>query len=67
MLNRLVAEAEKGRRPSSVVSLGHVIDEWLRVAEHEDSTRETYVGCSERTMKPVLGAMPIAKLSSGSR
>ena len=37
-LKRLVAEAEKGRRPSSVISLGHVIDEWLRVAEHDDST-----------------------------
>ena len=62
-LNRLVAEAEKARRPSSVVSLGHVIDEWLRVAEHEDSTRETYLGYIERTIKPTLGSMPIAKLS----
>lgn len=42
-LNRLVVEAEKARWLSSVVSLGHVIDEWLRVAEHEDSTRETSV------------------------
>ena len=62
-LNRLVAEAERARRPSSVISLGHVIDEWLRVAEHEDSTRETYVGYIERTIKPALGSMSIAKLS----
>jgi integrase len=62
-LNRLVAEAEKARRPSSVISLGHVIDEWLRVAEHEDSTRETYLGYIERTIKPALGSMSIAKLS----
>ena len=52
-LNRLVAEADKGRRPSSVISLGHVIDEWLRVAEHEDSTREAYI---ERTIKPAPGS-----------
>src|SRR6476646_1116669 len=58
-LNRLVVEADKGRRPSSVVSLGHVIDEWLRVAEHEDSTREAYI---ERTIKPAPGSMSIAKL-----
>jgi integrase len=51
------------RRPSSVVSLRHVIDEWLRVAEHEDSTRETYVGYIERTIKPALGSMSIARLS----
>jgi integrase len=62
-LNRLVAEAEKARRPSSGVSLGHVIDEWLRVAEHEDSTRETYLGYIERTIKSALGSLSIAKLS----
>lgn len=28
-----------------------MIDEWLRVAEHEDSTRDTYVGYIERTIK----------------
>lgn len=63
-LNRLVAQAEKARQPSSSVSLGHVIDEWLKVAEHEDSTRETYLGYIERTIKPALGSMPITKLSA---
>ena len=49
-LNRLVAEAEKARRPSSVISLGHVIDEWLRLAEHEDSTpRPTSATSSARS------------------
>ena len=63
-LNRLVAQAEKTRQPSSAVSLGHVIDEWLKVAEHEDSTRESYLGYIERTIKPALGSMPITKLSA---
>lgn len=36
---------------------------WLRVAGHEDSTRETYVGYIKRTIKPTLGSMSIAKLS----
>jgi integrase len=62
-LNRLVAAAEKARRPSSAVSLSQVIDEWLRVVEHEDSTRETYLGYIERTINPSLGPMSIAKLS----
>ena len=63
-LNRLVAQAEKARQPSSSVSLAHVIDEWLKVAEHEASTRETYLGYIERTITPALGSMPITKLSS---
>lgn len=62
-LNRLVAEAEKARQPSSAISLGQVIDEWLKVAEHENSTRETYLGYIERTIKPALGSISIAKLS----
>jgi len=62
-LNRLVAEAEKARRPSSVVSLGCVIDAWVRVAAHEDSTRETYLGYIERTIKPAFGSMSMTKLS----
>jgi integrase len=33
------------------------------VVEHEDSTRETYLGYIERTIKPALGSMSIAKLS----
>jgi integrase len=61
--NRLIAEAERARGPSSTVSLGHVIDEWLKVAELEDSTRETYVGYIERTIKPALGSTPISKLT----
>ncbi|MGH3692506.1 MAG: hypothetical protein ACRDRX_00620 [Pseudonocardiaceae bacterium] len=63
-LNRLIAEAEKVRRPSSEVSLRHVIDEWLRVAEHEDSTRDTYLGYIERIITPALGSMAISKLSA---
>ena len=62
-LNRLVAEVDEERRPSSVISLSHAIDEWLRVAEHEKSTRETCLGYIERTIKPALGSMSIAKLS----
>jgi integrase len=46
-----------------VISLGHVIDEWLRVAEHEDAPARPNVGYIERTIKPSLGSISIAKLS----
>lgn len=38
-------------------------DEWLRAAEREHSVWETYLGYIERTIKPALGPMSIAKLS----
>lgn len=38
--NQLVAEAERSGQTASVVSLNHMLDEWLADAELEDGTRE---------------------------
>ena len=61
---RLQTEVDGQRSASSSVSLGYVLDEWLRTVELEDSTRETYVGYVERTLRPALGLVSIAKLST---
>jgi hypothetical protein len=50
-------------RPSSV-KLGYAIHEWIRTSVHEDSTREGYRGYLTRTIQPVLGDMPIAKITA---
>jgi hypothetical protein len=39
---------------------------WLKTLEVEDSTRDGYVGYIERSIRPALGAVPIAKLSTRS-
>ncbi len=62
-LNRLVAEAEKARRPSSVVSLGHVIDEWMAVAEHERQHPRDLPGRHRAHDQADPRSMSIAKLS----
>ena len=61
---RMQAEVDGQRSARSSVSLGYVLDEWLRAVELEDSTRETYVGYVERTIRPALGAVSIAKLTT---
>ena len=63
-LTRLQAEVDKQRAPESSVSLSHAIDEWLRATEIEDTTRRTYVGYIERTIKPAIGAVAITKLNA---
>lgn len=61
---RLQAEVDSQRSARTSVSLGYLLDEWLQTVELEDSTRETYVGNIERTIRPTLGPVSIAKLTA---
>ena len=64
VLARLQAEIDGQRTARTGVSLGYVLDEWLRPVELEDGTRETDVGYIERTVRPALGAVSIAELTA---
>jgi integrase len=64
VMTRLLAEVDKQRTTESSVPLAHVIDEWLRVAELEDSTREMYRGYLNRNIRPVLGHISARKLTA---
>jgi integrase len=63
-LTRLQAKVDKQRAPETSVSLSHALDEWLRSNEIEDTTRRTYVGYIERTIKPAIGTVAITKLNA---
>jgi integrase len=61
---RLQTEVDGQRSAQSSVSLGYTLDEWLGTVELEDSTRDTYVGYIERSIRPTLGGIAISKLST---
>jgi integrase len=63
-LTRLQAQVDKQRAPETSLSLSRALDEWLATNELEDTTRRTYVGYIERTIKPAIGAEPIARLNA---
>ncbi|ANY05308.1 hypothetical protein [Pseudonocardia sp. HH130630-07] len=63
-MTRLQAEVDRQRSPESALSLSRVLDEWLRTVEIEDTTRRTYLGYIERTVKPAIGTIGIDKLSA---
>ncbi|MEN3320655.1 MAG: integrase [Mycobacterium sp.] len=63
-VTRLSAEVDKLRAPTSSVSFSHTIDEWLRTADIETSTRDGYVGYVERVIRPKLGTIAVNKLSA---
>ncbi len=52
VMARLQAEVDGQRSAQSTVSLGYTLDEWLGTVELEDSTRNTYVGYIERSIRP---------------
>ncbi|WP_035288786.1 tyrosine-type recombinase/integrase [Actinokineospora spheciospongiae] len=52
----------KQRSTTSSVKLSYAIDEWLKTAEIESSTRDGYVGYIDRVIKPTLGKTPISKI-----
>ncbi|HTF47207.1 MAG TPA: tyrosine-type recombinase/integrase [Pseudonocardia sp.] len=63
-LTRLQAQVDKQRAPETSVSLARALDEWLATNEIEDTTRRTYVGYIERTIKPTIRAQPIDRLNA---
>lgn len=64
VLARLQAQVDGQRSAQSTVSLEYAINEWLSTVEIEDSTRDTYVGYVERTIRPALGQVPISRIST---
>ncbi|HEX3781966.1 MAG TPA: hypothetical protein VHX38_20060 [Pseudonocardiaceae bacterium] len=64
VLIKLAAEADKQRNPSSSVNLNYAINEWLRTADIEASTRDGYLGYIERSTRPALGEIPVDKIGA---
>jgi integrase len=64
ILTRLLSQVDEQRNARTRATLGYTLDAWLDVHECEDSTRDGYRGYIERTIKPALGDVPIAKLGA---
>ncbi|MBB3664426.1 coenzyme F420-dependent glucose-6-phosphate dehydrogenase [Prauserella sediminis] len=63
-LTQLRAKVLKQRSTASTVRFDYAVDEWLRTADIEQSTRDSYVGYIDRVIKPVLGDVAVNKLGA---
>ena len=63
-LTEFRARIIKQRTTVSSVKLSFAIDEWLRTADIEQSTRDGYVGYIDRVVKPILGATSVSKIGN---
>jgi len=61
---RLLAQVDQQRAAATKATLGYTLDAWLEVHEAEASTLDGYRGYVERTIKPGLGDVPIAKITA---
>ncbi|WP_233576144.1 N-terminal phage integrase SAM-like domain-containing protein [Saccharopolyspora rhizosphaerae] len=61
-LTKLLAQVDNQRHTPSTVSLSFALDEWMRTSEIEDSTRHTYSGYIDRSIKPALGETAVNKI-----
>ncbi len=57
-------QVAKQRSAQSTVSLSYALAEWMRTSEIEESTRHTYEGYIQRTIRPALGEVGVSKLTA---
>lgn len=57
-------QVAKQRSAPSSVDLDYALDEWMRTNEIEDSTRNTYAGYLDRTIRPALGHVAVNKITT---
>jgi integrase len=63
-LTRLLNQVDEQRHPRSKILVRQLVEKWFEVEEHEESTRERYVGLNRKYIDPVFGSMQAAKLDA---
>jgi integrase len=63
-LTRLLNQVDEQRHPRSKILVRQLVQKWFEVEDHEDSTRERYVGLHRRYIDPVFGSMQAARLDA---
>lgn len=64
ILNRFRAQVDEQRNAQTRGVFRMAIEEWLKVHELDDSTRESYEIYARRYIYPALGSEPVSKLSA---
>jgi integrase len=62
-LTRLLSQVDEQRTPNTSATVGYLLDRWLDMAQLELTTRDTYQAYLRRHVRPVLGGMPLRKLT----
>lgn len=61
---RLLAQVDEKRTPRTRATVNQMLDKWLDVLDVQPSTRQGYVRKLDRHIRPVLGAIQVAKVDA---
>ena len=61
---RLLAQVDERRNPRTRATVDQMLDRYLSVLDVEQTTRSTYEGYIRNHIRPVLGAVPLARLDA---
>jgi integrase len=64
LLTKFLAEKDARRAARSRVTFGDACDRWLDNLDVEVKTRHEYAGYIRRTLRPIFGAVPVARLDA---
>jgi hypothetical protein len=64
LLTRLQKQVDEDQAPKSNITIAQAIEQWLEVAELEETTRERYDDLIRLYVLPAFGALPAAKLDA---
>ncbi|CAA9394943.1 MAG: hypothetical protein AVDCRST_MAG66-1274 [uncultured Pseudonocardia sp.] len=63
-MTRLQRQVDEDQHPKSNITLRQAIEQWLDVADQEDTTRERYDDLIRLYILPTFGELPAAKLDA---
>lgn len=63
-LARLQSQVDEKRHPRTGTTFGELLDQWMEVSTHEESTRERYADLIRLYLRPAFGAVPAGKLDA---
>ncbi len=64
LLTKFLAEKDARRAVRSRITFGDACDRWVSNVDVEVKTRHEYAGYVRRTLHPVFGAVPVARLDA---
>ncbi len=63
LLTSLLGQVDEQRSPTTRATVAYLLDRWLEVTDLELTTRLTYEGYIQRSILPVLGDLPLRKVT----
>jgi integrase len=63
-LTRLQRQVDEKRHPRTKITMGALLDQWMEVSNHDESTEERYADLLRIYLQPTFGGTPAGKIDA---